>query len=221
MISQKIQRFNAALILFLALAGFLVFAGLGMASNTHESASETSAQLNHNHEEAGHQAGDISSGKILDLGYRILNFSLLVIILFVIYRKIPVKDFFASRREEIKKEYDNLIKNKEDSYKRYLELEQKLKEFENEKKMILEQFRAQGEAEKKRIIAEAENRAKQIHKQVDLNIDREFQAAKDLLKQELVETAYQRAHDIIAKEINEKDQSRLVNEFITKMEKLH
>ncbi len=219
MISQKIKRFKAALILFLALAGLLVFAGPGTASNTHESASETSPQVNH--EEAGHHAGGISSGKIIDLGYRTLNFSLLVIILFVIYRKIPVKDFFESRREEIKKEYDNLIKNKEDSYKRYLELEQKLKEFEHEKKMILEQFRAQGEAEKKRIIAEAENRAKQIHKQVDLNIAREFQAAQDLLKQELVETAYQGAHDIIAKEINEKDQSRLVNEFITKMEKLH
>ena len=169
----------------------------------------------------GDNGGAHDSGKLLDLLYRFINFALLVIILFVVIRKTAIKDFFSIRRAEIKKKFDDLNKEKDLAAARYRELEEKLKEFDIEKKEILEQFKAEGIAEKEKIIAEAKQRASHILAQADLTIDREIQAARDRLRQEIVDVAAQKAQEIIAKEIKDSDQDQLVEEFIERVEKLN
>jgi F-type H+-transporting ATPase subunit b len=138
-----------------------------------------------------------------------------------VVRKTSIKDFFSNRREEIRKKFEDLNKNRELAESRHKELEKKLREFEAKKKEIIEQYRAEGAAEKEKIIGEAQQRAKQILDQVDLTIQREIQAARDRLKQEVVDSAAKKAQEIIAKEIKGSDQDQLVNEFIKKVEKLH
>ncbi|MBW1804999.1 MAG: ATP synthase F0 subunit B, partial [Deltaproteobacteria bacterium] len=49
----------------------------------------------------------------------------------------------------------------------------------------------------------------------------EIQSARDRLKQEMVDIAAQRAQEIIAEEMDEKDQDNLVNEFIERVGKIH
>jgi F-type H+-transporting ATPase subunit b len=168
---------------------------------------------------AGEGAHD--DGRLKDLLYRFINFALLVIILFVVVRKTSLKDFFASRRKEIGQKLEDLSRQKEESEGRYRELEKKLKEFEDKKLEIMEQFKTEGIAEKEKIIAEAKERAEQIVTQADTIIEREIQAARDKLRQEVVDMAAQKAQDIIAKEIQDSDQDHLVNEFIERVEKLH
>lgn len=169
----------------------------------------------------GGEAGGGGSAHLWDLLYRIINFGLLVIILFLVIRKVPIKDFFSRRREEIQKRLDDLKRDREESENRYQELEKKLKEFEIRKKEIIEQFKADGMAEKEKIIAEATERAEQILAQADVTIEREIQAARDRLRQELVEIAADKAQDIIAKNIKDSDQDHLVDEFIERLGKLH
>ncbi len=169
---------------------------------------------------AGEGAG-AGSAHLWDLLYRVINFGLLVIILFLVIRKVPVKDLFAKRREEIRRMLDDLKRDKEAAQGSYQELEKKLREFEIKKKEIIEQFRADGEAEKERIIAEAKERASQILAHADLTIEREVEGARDRLRQELVDLAADKAQDIIARNIKDSDQEHLVNEFIERVEKLH
>jgi len=171
-------------------------------------------------EGAGHGDGH-DNARLLDLAYRFLNFALLVIILFVVIRKTSIKDFFSARREEIRKKFESLKAERDGAERRYQELEKKLKEFETKKKEIIDQFKAEGVEEKKRIIADAEERAKQILNQADLTIEREIRAAGDRLKQEMVDVAARKAKEIIAREIEDRDQDNLVNEFIEKVEKLN
>ena len=161
------------------------------------------------------------SGDLLDLLYRFINFALLVIILFIVLRKVPIKEYFSSRIEGIKKELEDLKKQREASQRKAQELESKLKAFEGERKEILAQYKADGLAEKKRILAEARDRAKQILEQAELSIQYEMQSAKEKLKQDVVALAAQRAEEIIAREMTDKDQDRLVNEFIEKLGKTH
>jgi len=168
-----------------------------------------------------HGAVQDSGGKLKDLGYRILNFALLVIILFVVIRKTAVKNFFSNRREEIRQKFDDLKAERDEAQKRSQALEQKLKAFETEQQKILEQFKAEGIAEKEKIIAQAQERAGHILVQADLTIQREVQAAKDRLKQEVVDLAAQRALDIVTQEIKQKDQDQLVDEFIERVGKVH
>lgn len=161
------------------------------------------------------------SGDLLDLLYRYINFSLLVIILFIVLRKLPIKEYFSSRIEGIKKELEELKRQREAAERKAQELESKLKAFEGERKEILEQFRADGLAEKERILAEAGERAKQMLEQAGVSIQYEIQTAKEKLKQEVVALAAQRAEEIIAREMTDKDQDRLVNEFIERLGKTH
>ena len=156
-----------------------------------------------------------------DLLYRVINFGLLVIILFFVIKKTPIKDFFSNRRKEIRKKLDELKMDKEAIESRYQELEKRLKEFEIKKKEIIEQFKADGIVERERILAEARERASQILAHADLTIEREIQAARDKLRQELFDIAADRAQDIVAKNITDSDQEHLVNEFIERVEKLH
>jgi len=161
------------------------------------------------------------SGDLLDLLYRWINFTLLVIILVVVLRKVPVKEYFDSRVEGIKKELEDLKKQREAAEKKAQELESKLKAFEGERKEILAQYKADGLAEKERILAEARDRAKQLLEQADVSIQYELQTAKEKLKDEVVAVAAQKAEEIIAREMTDRDQDRLVNEFIEKLGKTH
>ena len=160
-------------------------------------------------------------GDVTDLLYRILNFVLMIIILVVVVRKTPVKEFFSNRKEEIRKKLEDLKKDKEIAESRCNELEKKFKEFELQEKEIIAQFKADGALEKEKIIAEARERATQILAQADLTIEREIQAARNSLRQDVVEMAATRAEEIIAGQIQDSDQEHLVNEFIESVEKLH
>jgi F-type H+-transporting ATPase subunit b len=161
------------------------------------------------------------SGDLLDLLYRWINFTLLVIILVVVLRKVPVKEYFTSRIEGIKKELEDLKKQREAAEKKAQDLETKLKAFEGQRKEILAQYKADGLAEKERILAEARDRAKQILEQAEMSIQYELQTAKEKLKDEVVAVAAQRAEEIIACEMTDRDQDRLVNEFIETLGKTH
>jgi F-type H+-transporting ATPase subunit b len=168
----------------------------------------------------GGEHGD-SGARMADLLYRLINFTLLVIILVVVLRKAALKDFFANRRAEIAQRMENLKKEKAEAEAKYQALEKKLKDFEQQRKEIIEQYRAEGEAEKARIIEEARKRAGQIVAQAELTIQREIQSAKERIKAEVLMAAAARAEEIISRELKDKDQDRLVSEFIERVEKLH
>ena len=112
-------------------------------------------------------------------------------------------------------------KEKEEAESRCQDVEKQLKDFEEKRRAIIDQFRKEGLAEKEKIIAEAKERVTQIIEQSELTIQQEIQAARDRLKHEVVDLAAQKAREIIEKEIDEKDQDNLVNEFIERVGKIH
>jgi F-type H+-transporting ATPase subunit b len=169
----------------------------------------------------GEAPGYDHSGDLKDLIYRFINFALLVIILFVVLKKAGVKQFFTSRSEDIKRKLEELKNAKEEAERKDRDLEQRLQEWERKRKDLIEQFKEEGLAEKERILAEAEERAKQILEQAEATIQQEMQAASERLKAEVVTLATQRAEAIMAREITEKDQDNLVNDFIERVGKGH
>ena len=188
--------------LVLVLAGILFFCGLAAAAG-----------------EGAH--GHDRSDDLKDLLYRIINFSLLVAILFVVLRKVGIKQFFASRGEEIKKKLEDLKRGKEEAEKKYRELENRIQDFDRHKKEVLEQFRAEGLAEKERIVADAKIKADQIIQDAETAILQEIQEARERLKSEVAALTALKAEEIILREMTEKDQSNLVNHFIERVGKGH
>ena len=174
-------------------------------------------------QEGGHgaAAGHDDGKMVKDLIYRVINFTLLVIILVVVIRKTAIKDFFSARRKEIEQKFDDLERQKKLAEEKYRELDRALREFEEKKKEIIREFEKEGAAEKEKIIAQAKDRADQLLAQADLTIEREIQAARDRLRQEFVDAAALKAEDIISKQIEDSDQDRLVRDFIERVEKLN
>ena len=188
--------------LLLLLAGILFLCGFALAAG-----------------DAAH--GQDRSADLKDLFYRIVNFSLLVIILFVALKKVGIKQFFVSRGEEIQKKLEELKKNKEEAEKKYRELEKRLQEFDSHKKDVLEQFRAEGLVEKERIVAEARLRVNQIIEDAEAAIRQEMKAAGERLKSDMAALTARKAEEILLKEMTEKDQNKLVDDFIERVGKGH
>jgi F-type H+-transporting ATPase subunit b len=160
-------------------------------------------------------------GQGLDLLYRFINFALLVIILFVVVKKTPVKDFFSSRKQDIKRRLEELERDRKASEDRYRALERKFSESEKQRDELIAQYKAEGLAEKEKILAAAKMKAQEILKQADLTIKREIEAAKQRLRNDVAEAATQKAQEILQKEIREKDQDRLVDDFVERVGKLN
>ncbi|HDR14854.1 MAG TPA: ATP synthase F0 subunit B [Desulfobacteraceae bacterium] len=165
--------------------------------------------------------GHDSSGELKDLLYRFINFALLVIVLVIVVKKAPLKDFFETRKKQIKKNLESLERQKEEAEKRCRELEAELAAFESERAGIIERFRAEGEAEKDRIISEAHEKARQILLQADAAVKREVKNVEARLRAELADSVAEKAEKLIAGSITDKDQDLLVNEFIERVERLH
>lgn len=169
----------------------------------------------------GADPGADRTADLIDLAKRYLNFILLVIILFIVFKKAKVMDFFSTRSEEIRQKLEDLQKDKEDAERKFKEVEQQLKDFESKKNEIIEQYKQEGLSEKDKIISEAKMRVDHIIEQSELTIQQEIESARDQLKQDIIEMASQKARDILVEEINEGDQEKMVVEFAEKVGKIN
>ena len=149
--------------------------------------------------------------------WKVLNFGILAVAMFFIGKK-PVVEFFSSRAKGIEDELTDLEARKADAEKKLAEYETKFKNLDEESKTIVADYIKQGEEAKKRIIAEAEAQADKLEDLAKKNIAQEFKAAKAALQQEIVEMAMDRAEEVIKKSIKAKDQDKLINEYLKKVE---
>jgi len=170
---------------------------------------------------AGGAEGGDRTGDLLDLLWRFINFALMVIILVWALRKVGIKDRLSARTKEIQQRLDDLKSEKETAYQRYQEVEGKLKALEDERHTIIDQYKRDGSAEKDRIIEEAKVKVEQILNQAEVTIEQEIQSARERLKEEVVDFAAKKAQEIIARELTEKDQDRLIHDFIERVDKIH
>ena len=163
---------------------------------------------------AGHPVTD---QQIWDFIYRCINFGILVVLLVVVLRK-PLKQGLGSRVETIKEELADLEARRDAARREYAEMEARLKDAAGERDTILSEFQAQGEREKQKIIGNAQDLAERIRQQAQFTIEQETNQAKAELRREVAELSAQVAEDLLKQNINQDDQSRLVDEYLSKVE---
>lgn len=163
-------------------------------------------------------SGDVAipREKWLDLLWRTTNFAALVVIL-VFFLKKPFADGLSSRREGIKDQLEALESRKADAERMYTEAEGKLARLDEEVNAIITEAVKQGEAEKEKIIADAERNAGDIKRQAEMAVAHELAEAKTRLKAEIAEQAVLLAEELIKKNIQPADQSRMVELSLDKV----
>jgi len=164
----------------------------------------------------GEEGSAHGASKVWDLLARFINFGILAVAIVFLARK-PVKSFFSSRSEKIKKEFDELELRKQQAQAQLEEIGKKLAQMEQERKKVIAQFMKEGEAEKEKIIESARALSARIEEQSKLTIKQEIQQARQTLKHEIAEIAINMAEDLIKKNIKPEDEERLIKRYIEKV----
>jgi F-type H+-transporting ATPase subunit b len=167
------------------------------------------------HGDAGH-GGESAFNKNKDLVFRIMNFALLVGVLFFLLRK-PVSQGLEARRQGIKDELDDLERQKEEAQKQLAETKQKLSQLDAEVQRIVAEYVQMGEAAKAKILEEARASADKLQEQAKKNIEHEFGSAKQQLMAEMADQAVAMAEELIRKNIQDQDQERIIDEYLEKV----
>ena len=148
--------------------------------------------------------------------YKIINFLILVIILFKFGRK-PLGDFLKKRTELIEKTLSEAKEAKEAALKALKEAEERFKTKDAEVAAIVAAARKSGEIERDRIIEESGRLKEKILEQAKTNIEYELKHAKESIKAEAVELAMELAEKKLKDKLTKGEQERLLDESLVKI----
>jgi len=213
---KKFERITRLFVLFAALC-FAISIGTAAASGTpssdtsHSTAAEQAAAADTSHGE-----GSLSSAKLKDLFWRVINFIALMIIL-VKFGAKPIASGLAGRQKNVKNEIDELEKRKNDAEAQYREFEAKLSTVEKDIDSIVEKAVAQAEVEKSKIIEKAEQAADDIKRQAELAIQQEIMEARRTLKNDVADQAAAMAEELIVKNLKPEDQAKIIKDYLDKV----
>ena len=159
-----------------------------------------------------------TKAQLIDFAWRIVNFIILLYILYKLMWK-KMKGFFAGRREGIKASLEEAEVVKADAEKKFKEYDEKIKKAEEEIQGISAMIKDQGEEEKKRIIADAERASVKMKEDAKARMEQELKKAKNELRLEASELAVQMAEDILKKKVTKEDHESMVREYLDRMVK--
>lgn len=179
------------------LVALLLFSGIGLAIGSSEGGGE-------------------SKGWVATDTYRVMNFGVLAVGLFLLLRK-PASQALNARIQGIKEQLEDLEKKKAEAEKELADFKERIKNLDQEAGNIVAEYRRQGEEAKVRILKEAEAAADKLEEQAKKNIENEFQQAKKKLQEEIIEKALSKAEEIVQSTITGDDQDRLVDEYLDKV----
>jgi F-type H+-transporting ATPase subunit b len=163
----------------------------------------------------GGHGGD-TKGWVATDTYRVMNFAVLAIGLFLVLKK-PLSQALSGRIQGIKAQLEELEEKKKAAETRLVAYDAKMAELDKEAEALLAEYVKQGEDAKARILKEAEAAAEKLKEQASKNIEYEFMQAKAELKAEIVAKALAKAETIIKEKINSEDQEKLVDEYLEKV----
>ena len=147
----------------------------------------------------------------------VVNFSVLIIILFFFGRK-PVSEFFRNRTALIEKSLSEASEAKELAQKTLNEVKERFRNTDSEIEQIIEAARKSGEKEREAIIAEGERLKQRIIEQGKANIDFELQKAKERIKSDAARMALELAEKQIREQLGQKEQEALIDDYIKRLE---
>ncbi|MEN8245417.1 MAG: ATP synthase F0 subunit B [Thermodesulfobacteriota bacterium] len=148
--------------------------------------------------------------------YRVMNFSVLFIALFLLLKK-PVSNALNARITGIKEQLEDLEAKKAEAEKQLVEYNERLSLLDKEAEGLIAEYIKQGEEAKVRIIEAAESTAEKLEEQAKRHIEHEFEAAREELQAEIMQKALVKAEEIIKTKISDEDQDRLVDEYLEKV----
>jgi F-type H+-transporting ATPase subunit b len=148
---------------------------------------------------------------------QIFNFAILIAVLALVLGK-TLKAGLKQRTEAIEKTLNEARQARELAEKALRDVEERLKYKDKEFEELISQSLRSGEIEREEIIKEAEKLAAKALEQAKSNIDYELKQAKAAIREEAVGLAMELAEKKIKERLGDKEQKRLFEESLAKLE---
>ncbi len=131
---------------------------------------------------------------------------------FLLYN--PIKENVAKRQKHIDDNISSAEQMNSNSLKTSKKIEQKYNEIREEQKIVLENSKNEANELKTHIINQANQKAKKIIVQAQEEIEKQKESQKSEIESEIISLSSQIAEKILAKEISEKDNQKMISEFL-------
>lgn len=175
------------------------------------------ADSGHGAEAGAHAVSNsLSAAKVKDLGWRVVNFIALMIIL-VKFGAKPIGVGLSSRRKKIKNEIETLELKRVEAENSYNAFQAKLATVESEIDKVVERAIAQAEIEKAKILEKAEEGAADLMRSAEMAVQNQVTEARRTLKNEIAEQAAVLAEEIIVKNLTADDQVKIIETYLDKV----
>ncbi|HPL63028.1 MAG TPA: F0F1 ATP synthase subunit B [Syntrophales bacterium] len=156
--------------------------------------------------------------KIIDFGWRALNFAVLA---FLLYKLLwgKIKDFFANRRKGIEASLEEAVRVREEAEKKFKDYSDRLAKATDEITGISDMIKAQGDVEKQKIIEGAKSSADKMKEDAAARMEQDLKKARNDLRKEASELAVRMAEEILKTSVKENDHNLMVKDFMNRMVK--
>ncbi|MGK5095032.1 F0F1 ATP synthase subunit B [Deltaproteobacteria bacterium TL4] len=160
--------------------------------------------------------GGGSSHPLVDFVFKILNFAVLIYVLYRFARN-PVKAGMHSSAETAKQNLDDARAAKQQIAEDLKHYQNKLANMKKEAEAMIANAKKEAEAEKNRIIGEGHAISEKIRVQTQMSVEQEYKKAEQALKAWVAEEAMKLAEKKIKQQLTDAHQSNLVSRYISEL----
>jgi F-type H+-transporting ATPase subunit b len=151
----------------------------------------------------------------------VVQMAVLLVLVFVIYKFLynPVHNFLEKRAQYVEENIRAAEKAKSEMALKLKEAEEKAMEEQRRSQDFVRQAKADTEIIRARILEEAQNEAEREKERALEEIEYAKAQAMQDIHEEIVSVAFEASKQVIQREINEKDNLRLIDEFVKEVRK--
>jgi F-type H+-transporting ATPase subunit b len=145
-------------------------------------------------------------------------FNLLIVFGVIFYfARVPVSQFFASRREGISKEIKEANEARQEAEEKLALMEERMRDLESELEDMRRQAEEEAELERRRIVDQAGEESRKIVASAEREIEGLTRAARQSLRDYAVELSMEMAGSKIASEMDSETQNRVIDRFLVRL----
>lgn len=155
----------------------------------------------------------------LSLGDMLFQLGAFILLMILVSRFAlrPVMNTMEERQSHIENQISEAEKQREEAEKLIKEQQELLNQARTEAKEIIERAKQQKEKEAETILSEAQQRAERMIKEATAEIGREKERALAELRDQVGHLSVILASKMIEKELDEKEQSKLVHQYLNQV----
>ncbi len=155
----------------------------------------------------------IISINLWEMLFALLN----LLILYLLVKKFlykPVKKMLAERQQTIDNEYKEAEEAKEKALSDKQTYEEKLSEAQSQADSLIQSAVQTAQVREQQILAEAKQKADDIHRQAEADARLELKKAEQTVKEEIVTVGTLLATKVLNRELNDEDHKKLIDSLI-------